>query len=430
MAELSVWIAGEAGQGMVTVGQILSKAVVRSGLHLLVQQDYMSRIRGGLNSWRMRCGDGELFGPREEADVLVALSPEAAKGYGRQLCKEGLLLVDERLEMDDQRALALPLSELDAVRFPGTVALAACSHFMGLAPHVLDEVMGSFFSGETLEENRAVFFRAMEWAEKTIPQRKLKIPKTFPPALTLNGNEAIALGALAAGCNFAAYYPMTPATSVVQTLIDHQNHTDLHVEQVEDEISAINMALGASYAGARAMVATSGGGLALMSEGVSLSGITETPVVIVLAQRPGPATGLPTRTEQGDLDLARFCGHGEFSRAILAPDSPAACFELTRHAFDLAERFQGPVFILTDQFLADSVRNTPCFDFSNRTQPASPLLYPLDSQPYQRYALGHEGGVSPRLVPGFSKALVVTDSDEHTPDGHLTEDHGIRVAMQ
>jgi 2-oxoglutarate ferredoxin oxidoreductase subunit alpha len=187
------------------------------------------------------------------------------------------------------------------------------------------------------------------------------------------------------------------------------------------------MAIGASFAGAPSMVATSGGGFALMVEGVSLAAMTETPVVIVVAQRPGPATGLPTRTEQGDLELVLHAGHGEFPRAIFAPGTVEECFYLTRKAFELAERYQGPMFLLTDQFLADSYRAVMPFDTKNL--PAVSVGTQASGESfYERFALT-ESGVSPRLLPGTGKHLVVADSDEHTERGHITEDLSVRIKM-
>ena len=251
--------------------------------------------------------------------------------------------------------------------------------------------------------------------------------KDFPSKLILNGHEALALGALSAGLKFFAFYPMSPSTSIGLTLAAQAQEMGLVVEQAEDEIAAINLALGASFAGAPSMVATSGGGFALMAEGVSLAGMTETPIVIVVAQRPGPATGLPTRTEQGDLEFVLHAGHGEFPRAIFAPGSVAECFHLTRKALEMAERSQGPVFILTDQFMADSYRDVDPFDLS-RLPAVLPAAPPLITEPYLRYALT-ESGVSPRLFPGRTEHLVVADSDEHTEDGHLTEDLTVRSRM-
>jgi 2-oxoglutarate ferredoxin oxidoreductase subunit alpha len=244
--------------------------------------------------------------------------------------------------------------------------------------------------------------------------------------LALNGNQAIALGAVSAGVKFCAFYPMTPSTSIPLTFIAHAGDMGLTVEQAEDEIAAINMALGASYAGAPAMVATSGGGFALMVEGVSLAGMTETPVVVVVAQRPGPATGLPTRTEQADLEFVLRAGHGEFPRAIFAPGDVEECFHLTRRAFALTQKYQTPAFVLTDQFLADSFRAVEPFDVEGLEPGGAYAAPPEFAEPYARYAVT-ENGVSPRLLPGASRHLVVVDSDEHTEDGHLTEDLDARV---
>jgi 2-oxoglutarate ferredoxin oxidoreductase subunit alpha len=203
----------------------------------------------------------------------------------------------------------------------------------------------------------------------------------------------------------------------------------LIVEQAEDEIAVINMALGASFAGAPSMAATSGGGFALMVEGVSLAAMTETPMVIVVGQRPAPATGLPTRTAQADLEFVLHAGHGEFPRAIFSPGSIEQCFELSQKALQVADRYQGPVFILTDQFLADSYRAVAPFRLD-----AMPLVQPWSSEgrqfatPYRRFTIT-EDGISPRLLPGLTEHLVVADSDEHTEDGHITEDLGVRSKM-
>jgi 2-oxoglutarate ferredoxin oxidoreductase subunit alpha len=209
-------------------------------------------------------------------------------------------------------------------------------------------------------------------------------------------------------------------------MADYSKRFDIVVEQVEDEIGVANMAIGAWYAGARALVTTSGGGFALMSEAVSLAGMIETPLVIHLAQRPGPATGLPTRTEQGDLNLAIHAGHGDFLRVVLAPGDLEEGFELMAAAFDIADRYQSPVFVLTDQYFVDSYYTTPTFSLPDR--PASRATV-RTGRDYKRFALGSPDGLSPRGLPGFGEGIVCVDSDEHDEGGYITEDSGIRVAM-
>ncbi|NMC48160.1 MAG: 2-oxoacid:acceptor oxidoreductase subunit alpha, partial [Desulfovibrio sp.] len=283
---------------------------------------------------------------------------------------------------------------------------------------------------EIVAANLKVFDDARAWtAAQNVTFTCIAPAVNTDKRIMLNGNEAIALGAMAAGVNFCSFYPMTPGTSVALTLAAKGQAMGVVVEQAEDDIAAVNMALGASFAGARVLVPTSGGGFALMVEGISLSGMIETPVVIVVATRPGPATGLPTRTEQADLNLVLYAGHGEFPRAVFAPGTVEQCFHLTHRAVHLAEKYQGPTFVLTDQFLADSYRGVPPFDLLLLPPVARPGTSHDGPAPYERYAVT-ESGVSLRLVPGFGPSLVVADSDEHTPDGHITEDLSVRVAMQ
>jgi 2-oxoglutarate ferredoxin oxidoreductase subunit alpha len=243
--------------------------------------------------------------------------------------------------------------------------------------------------------------------------------------MVVNGAEAVGMGAIAGGCNFMCSYPMSPSTPVLTFLAQHGRDFGIIVEQVEDEIAAMNMAIGAWYAGARALVTTSGGGFALMAEGLSLAGMLETPVVVHLAQRPGPATGLPTRTEQGDLQFVLNAGHGEFPRIILAPGTLADGFYLAQQAFNLADKYQVPVFILTDQYFIDSYYNVPGFDLGEVRVDKHIVRTAAD---YRRYEFA-EDGISPRGVPGYGEGLVVVDSDEHDEAGHITEDLDLRTHM-
>ncbi|NTW60135.1 MAG: 2-oxoacid:acceptor oxidoreductase subunit alpha, partial [Nitrospirae bacterium] len=248
--------------------------------------------------------------------------------------------------------------------------------------------------------------------------------------MLVGGADAIALGALASGVKFYSAYPMTPSTGIMNYLAGKEREYGIVVEQAEDEIAAINMALGASFAGVRAMTGTSGGGFALMVEGVSLAAMTETPIVIALGQRPGPATGLPTKTEQADLHMALHAGHGEFPRFIFAPGTPEQAFFLTNKAFDLTEKYQVPAFVLFDTYLADTQWTSRGFDLKRIRNTDYRLrgdaFQKLAS--YQRHAYSSRG-VSPLAVPADAKHLVVTDSDEHTEDGHITEDAGTRIRM-
>jgi 2-oxoglutarate ferredoxin oxidoreductase subunit alpha len=425
-------MGGEAGQGLVTVGEILAKSLVRSGYSIVVTQSYQSRIRGGHNTFSIRVGTEEILAPQESIDFLVALNEETVFLHREDLLPQGFIVVDETSACDGDACLKVPFKQLAAERQANIVALGVTAALLGLDKAILCQTMDDYFGrkhADLASENRQAITAACEWiAGKSLRFGKLP-PITSPRrCLMMNGNDAVALGALSAGVKFYSFYPMTPSTSIGLSLTARATRMGLIAEQAEDEISAINMAIGASFAGAPSMVATSGGGFALMAEGVSLAGMTETPLVIVVAQRPAPATGLPTRTEQADLLFVLHAGHGEFPRAIFAPGTVEECFHLTRKAFELAERYQSPIFLLTDQFLADSYRAVLPFNLEHISsiQPGREKV-PV-SLPYKRYAIT-ESGISPRLLPGMTEHIVVAGSDEHTEDGHLTEDLSVRKQM-
>lgn len=437
-SSIVILVGGEAGQGLVTVGQFMAKALIRVGYEVVVSQDYQSRIRGGHNTFAIRTGLDPVHAPSEKVDILVALNAETVALHKHQLTPGGIVLADEAFDLAASGAglniLRIPFKEIapkaihENVVALGVLASALCKD-IGL----LEELLRQSFAKkgqEVVDQNLAVLRQAYDWMASQNHGFGCMPPSPEMPGerLMLNGNEAIALGALAAGCNFCSFYPMTPGSSVALTLAAKAKDMGTVVEQAEDEIAAANMAVGASCVGGRAIVPTSGGGFALMNEAVSLAGMLETPLVFVVAMRPGPATGLPTRTEQGDLNLVLYAGHGEFPRAVFAPGSVEECFYLTHRAFEMADKHQSPVFVLTDQYLADSFQNVEPFDLSELPELPAPLLEPADPKTYKRFALTADG-VSPRAIPGFSTALVVSDSDEHTEDGKLTEDLDVRVQM-
>ncbi len=429
---VNIVIGGEAGQGLLTIGQLLAKGLVRCGYSIVVTQGYQSRIRGGHNTYSIRAGSKEIWAPGESIDLLIALDAQSVEIHRPELSPGALMVVDSDWEIKGSGCLAVPFLKLVANRFTNVLALGVAGGLLGLPEEILGRAVEEFFGHKAPlveEENRKALKTAYQWTSaQAVSFPKLGPTSNLPARLMINGNEAIALGALSAGLKFLAFYPMTPAPSIALSLAAQAEALGLIVEQAEDEISAINMAIGASFAGAPSMVSTSGGGFALMVEGVSLAGMTETPLVIVVAQRPGPATGLPTRTEQGDLEFILHAGHGEFPRAVFTPGTVEECFHLIRKALELAESFQTPIFLLTDQFLADSYRAVIPFEVTtlSSVRPLSDWSDPTQST--LRYAL-NEDGRSPRLLPGRSEHLVVADSDEHTEDGHLTEDLTVRKQM-
>jgi len=423
-------IGGAAGLGMETTAAILAKILKRNGLEIFVIQDYMSRVRGGHNFFQIRFADEKIESHGDWLDGIIALDGETIPIHLARLKSDGFIIADQAISFDDERFHGLPLNAtaqgIGNPRVAATVALGAVLKLFSLELTGAETVFAEKFPGEVGRQNIAALAAGYQLTAGTyaplIPQKEEKI--------LVNGTEGIALGALAAGVKFYSAYPMTPSTGIMNFLAGKMNQAEVVVEQAEDEIAAINMAIGASFAGARAMTATSGGGFALMVEAVGLTAMLEVPLVIVEMQRPGPATGFPTRTEQGDLKFVIYSSPSDIPRMVIALRDPADAFYQTCRAFDLADRYQLPVILLGDQFLADSTRTVAPFDFSRIKidQHLSRESY-SETTPYRRYEVT-ESGISPRILPGkIPGQLVLADSDEHDEAGRITESAEVRLRM-
>ena len=429
----TIIIAGAAGQGLVTVGELLSKILTRAGYEVFATQYYMSRIRGGHNSFRIRISDMPQFASADECDILFAFDQEAVAQHFEMLHDSGTVILSDKLNAMNKQCVSIPFDTLASKPlYENVVALGVLCALLGLNRSLPEQLLLERFvpKGEkVVADNIETLNGAYDWS-LNFTDKCAQLPQMHlhPERILINGNTSIALGAMAAGVRFCSFYPMTPGSSVAQTLINHSQEMGVVVEQVEDEIAALNMALGASYAGAASIVPTSGGGFALMTEGVSLSGIMEQPIVVVIAQRPGPATGMPTRTEQGDLLFAMFGGHGEFPRIILAPSTIEECFEMGHRAIRCAEQYQTPVILLTDQFLADGLQSLETYDLHDLPEVAQPDYSDTHSEGYKRYLLTDDG-ISPRRIPGYGKSIVLADSHAHNERGNITEDKQLRNVM-
>jgi 2-oxoglutarate ferredoxin oxidoreductase subunit alpha len=434
--DVHIVIGGEAGQGINTVEAVLVKVFKLAGYHVFATKEYMSRVRGGSNSTSVRISSERVSAPRQQIDLLIPLDQAAIPHVENRLSEKTVIIGEQQILHSERKVIDVPFSkiarEIGLPVLSNIVAVGVIASICGVAKVMLLDFVTTYFAKkdtETIHKNQMAAERGFDIGQNLVKQENLviQIPKdpSIRDEVLLNGAEAIGLGAIAGGCHFIASYPMSPSTGVLTFLSSHAREFDIIAEQAEDEISAINMALGASYAGARAMVTTSGGGFALMEEGVSLSGMTEIPVVIHLAQRPGPATGLPTRTEQADLELALYSGHGEFPRIIFTPGTIQDMFTVMPRAFNLAENYQVPVFVLTDQYLIDSYYNIPIFNLNDLT--IDTYIIKTDAA-YKRYQLT-DNGISPRGIPGYGEGLVLVDSDEHNEDGRITEDLDLRIRM-
>ena len=439
--DFNFMIGGEAGQGVQSVGFLLAKAFACGGYHIFADQDYESRVRGGHNFFRVRVSNDRVGAIAEDVDVLIALDGDSIRLHKAEMASPGIIIFDgeniKGVSGNSGSLLSVPLDRMAEEKagdklMLNTVALGAALAAVSYDLDTLNTVLTDHFgSGEVGSRNVAAAKAGYDYVRSERKGKFGKIkPLSQPKRMLLTGNEAISLGAIAAGCKFMAAYPMTPASSIMEYLAAKSKEFDLVMVHAEDEIAAINMAIGAAYAGVRAMTATSGSGLCLMVEGIGLAGITETPLVIIDAQRPGPAVGLPTRTEQGDLQFVLHAHHGDFARAVLAPATVEDAFWTTVKAFNWADRYQLPVIILTDQHLASSHATVDPLDLSQVKIDRGVLFSEKENDPlkYMRHKVT-KSGVSPRAFPGLGKALVVTDCDEHDEEGHLTEDASQRTAQ-
>jgi 2-oxoglutarate ferredoxin oxidoreductase subunit alpha len=433
---ISIVIGGEAGQGIQTIEYLLTKLLKMEGYHIFATKEYMSRIRGGSNSSEIRVSSKRVSAPVDRIDILIPLDQDAIPHLKKRISADTIILGDQEKLSSDLPMIDVPYStialKIGNILFSSMVAVGMISGLFMIPSDLLHSIVRQQFSSKSediIGKNLEAVGKGYQIGLDLCQSGRIRIDISNDPKVKeeifLSGSEAVALGAMAGGCNFISSYPMSPSTGVFTYLAQQSEDFGIIVEQAEDEISAINMGLGAWYAGARAMVSTSGGGFSLMTEGVSLAGMVESPMVIHLAQRPGPATGLPTRTEQADLELALHAGHGEFPRILLAPGNLEDAFYLTQKAFNLADKYQIPVIILTDQHLMDSFYNIPSFDLNGLKAES---YFVETENGYQRYKLT-EDGISKRGIPGFGKGLVMLDSDEHDEDGRITEDLELRARM-
>lgn len=420
-------IGGAAGQGIDTTAAILEKLLKRSGYNVFTMRDFMSRIRGGHNFCTIRFGAEPVHSHSSRLDGIIALNRETVDVHKDELSENGFILCDKKLEIDDPRAIVLDMEDkakaLGSSRASGSIAVGAVLKLFGEGLDLIEAVYRESVHPVFYEINVKAVREGYGLAEKRFGH----LQGAYSDWLLLSGNKALALGALAAGLKFYSAYPMSPSTSIMEYLAGKSKAAGIVVEQAEDEIAAMNMAIGASFAGARAMTGTSGGGFSLKVEALGLSGMAEIPLVVVDVQRPGPVTGLPTRTEQSDLKFVISASQGEFPRMVIALRDQEDAFYQTARAFDIAERYQIPVILLSDQYLGDATATVRPFDL-DKISVASPAREWTGEGEYLRYKYT-EDGISPRLIPGKAKAFVAADSDEHDEQGHIIEDTETRNKM-
>ncbi len=436
MPEIGVRVGGQAGDGIASVGETIARSFSRLGLHVFGLNAYQSVIRGGHVYYHARTSTARPYSQGDGLDLLYALDRQTVDVHAPGLRKGGYVIFDPEKFAVSQSELpagvtALPIPTLEIARkytsqsiLQNAGGVGAVAFLSGIPLDLLHQVLTDSFGrkkGDVVDWNLGASSDAFHYAEAHASVHPSAVKKGGAPKLLMTGNQGIGLGAAAAGCKFLAQYPMTPASSIMHWLADHSRALGIVVKQAEDELAAINMAIGASFGGVRAMTATSGGGFSLMVEALGMAGMTETPVVVVNSQRAGPSTGLPTKTEQGDLNLMLGAGQSEFPRAILAPSNPAEAYHAMIRAFDLAENWQTPVLVASDLHLSENHMTVDREEIPFDVEPASLFTVAPNGHDYKRYQYT-SSGVSPRALPGQPGLQFIAGSDEHDERGHLVSD--------
>jgi 2-oxoglutarate ferredoxin oxidoreductase subunit alpha len=446
--DVMVQIGGPAGYGIMSASQRFCESMVLGGLNVVTRAEYPSLIRGGHNTVSIRVNNKDIGCSRQRVDLLIALNKESFNFHKKELSKGAGIIIDNdvaKLTKNDVKGynlyhipIAKIISELKVDKvMANTIAVSAALAILDYDLKLMEKAMIKDFkkrkkSQQIIDENIKVAKAGYDYAKKNYSDFSFKLKKQKKQnKIMLTGNHALVLGAIKAGCKFLSAYPMTPSTSIMQYFAQKEDKAGIVMKQAFDEITAINMALGASFAGVRAMTSTSGGGIALMTETISLLGLSEIPLVVVDVQRPGPATGLPTRQGQGDFKFVLNTGHGDFPRIVLAPGDYEEFFREGFNAFNLADKYQLPVLIISDKHMASSLMTVKPFSMNGLKINRGKLL--TDAQvakikDFKRYA-NTSSGISNRAIPG-QKAVFRSSSDEHDEYGNILEDGDNRIIQE
>jgi 2-oxoglutarate ferredoxin oxidoreductase subunit alpha len=438
-SEAIIGIGGAAGDGVASAGNTLALSVARQGLGVYAYNSYQSVIRGGHSYLRLRMSSKKPLNQGDQVNALIALNQDTLDRHLQELVSGGIALFNTAKIKPSYEPPAgaqlcpLPVPELTPAYkelpvMQNTVAVGAVIRLVGLDFTGLESVLQTTFAKKpnVVKVNVEAAKAGYDYADKHFKPFPKPLAKTNQKWALVTGNELLAMGAAFAGCRFYCAYPMSPATHVLEWMAAHAKEMGICVRQVEDEISVVNMTIGANHMGVRGMCATSGGGFALMTEAIGMAGIIETPLVVINVMRAGPSTGVPTKTEQADLNQALGASQGDFPRIIIAPLSMPDCFRTPAEAFNLADRFQCPVIILSDLLMSEGNETVDSgflnaeFDI-DRGEIITDSNGHTNGEPYLRYK-DTPSGISPRALPGLPGHLYVSGTDEHDEDGVLISD--------
>jgi 2-oxoglutarate ferredoxin oxidoreductase subunit alpha len=431
----TIKIAGPAGSGIKSAGQLFSKFLIDHGFNLVDYSEYPSLVRGGHNTYQITFSDQKVFSTHFNVDLFFSVYPSHWQQHLDEFSKDTLVFSDEDFSDIKSKAkfINLPLKEMateaGSLLVINTLCLGVAAYLYNLDVKKAKELICETYA-KYGELNCKSFDLAYEYAQKNLSKFQIKIKKPVKKNKMgfYEGNEAFGWGFIKGGGSFYSAYPMTPATGALHFLAGKQTEYKLTVVHPEDEISSANMAAGAAFTGARSATGTSGGGFALMNEAVSFCGITEIGMVYYLVSRPGPATGLPTWTSQGDLLHAIYSGHGEFPKVVLSPGDVNESFELSYIALDLAARLQTPIIVLSDKLIGESSASTNYFPEMEIKIDKGEVLNEIEDEDYKRYAFT-KNGISPVSLPGTPNGEFLANSYEHDEYGFSTEDANLSEKM-
>lgn len=448
--ELNWTIGGAAGTGIDSAGKVLALTLTRAGLNVFTNSEFASQIRGGHNFYRVRAAqERHLECHRNISDILIVLDKLSIVTHIDQVVEGGIVFYDaDEIKIEEIKVPAnvkmahLPLKKLaEEAGSPilrNTIAVGATLGMLGIGLEIFKKILSEQFGkkGEDIvNKNYVAADLGYNYTKDNFAAGfhiQLEESPRPEPHMLITGNEAVVLGALKGGCTFVAEYPMTPSSSILTLMAKYGKPQNIVVKHTEDEIAAVNMLIGAGWAGARALTGTSGGGFSLMSEAIGLAGQAEVPIVIVNVQRPGPSTGLPTRSGQGDLRLVMHASQDDLPRFVIAPGDKDECFFLTHQALNLADKYQCPAIVLSDKYLAETIQAIPQWQTDHLKVERGKMLSEEEIakiEDFKRY-IDVEDGVSPRPIPGQKGGMYTATSNEHDEYGDICEDAANRTKMQ
>ncbi|NPA38183.1 MAG: 2-oxoacid:acceptor oxidoreductase subunit alpha [Candidatus Nanohaloarchaeota archaeon] len=432
MEEIAVKIGGPAGSGVMSLGKMVGKLFQLYGWHIIIYDEHPSLIVGGHNISYVRASTSPIYAHRNYEHILVALDKPTYELHHKELKEPALIVSDESIASDlSGNVVASPLSkianDLGSLRYYNSAAFGVVAKLLGAKKQDVKKVIEKTFGkkGEkVVKTNQDAALKAYDSIDKSYFSLK-KLNNKF---MLIGGNDAASLGAIKAGIKYLGQYPMTPASSILSTIAKYEKSKKIVVKQTEDELAAMNSIIGAAFAGARAMTATSGGGFALMTEALGMAGMAEVPIVVIESQRGSPSTGMPTHTEQGDLRFVMHASQGEFPRVVMAPGDVEEAYYMVFEAFNLAELIQSPVIVLMDKYLASTIQSVPVFKTNLMVDRGKLLSEEQASKikEYKRYEVT-EDGTSWRALPSYPNCMHVASSYEHDETGFTTEDSEERI---